>query len=74
MSKKNVSYTALYRELEKFYINMEKEALRYSTLLRRANKVGGDRRMEKVILMPVYNKSVWIIKLRKEYTYKDYVN
>ena len=32
--------------------------MRYSTLLRRANKVGGDKRMEKVILMPVYNKSV----------------
>ena len=58
MSKKKVSFTSLYHQLEDFYSYMEKESMRYSTLLRRANKVGGDRRMEKVILMPVYNKLV----------------
>lgn len=58
MSNKKVSYTSLYNQLEDFYLYMAKESLRYSTLLKRANKVGGDRRMEKVILMPVYNKMV----------------
>lgn len=58
MGNKKVSYTSLYNQLEDFYLYMAKESLRYSTLLKRANKVGGDRRMEKVILMPVYNKMV----------------
>ena len=58
MSSEKVSFASLYQQIEEFYTYMDKESLRYSTLLRRANKVGGDRRMEKVILMPVYNKMV----------------
>nr|XP_018669293.1 microtubule-associated protein futsch isoform X2 [Ciona intestinalis] len=56
MSKQQCNYSALYQQLEQLHSAVEKESIRYSTLLRRANKVGGDRRMDKVILMPVYNK------------------
>lgn len=56
MSSKEASFTALYKQLEDLYSAVEKESVRYNTLLRRANKVGGDRRMDKVILMPVYHK------------------
>ncbi|XP_076802419.1 uncharacterized protein LOC143446593 [Clavelina lepadiformis] len=56
MCSKKVSYSALYQQLEELHKALEKETVRYSTLLKRANKVGGERRMEKVILMPVYNK------------------
>ena len=58
MSKKKVSFVNLYKQLETLHTAISKESTRYSTLLRRANKVGGDRRMDKVILMPVYNKNV----------------
>lgn len=56
MSKEKVSYAALYKQLEALHMSVQKESARYTTLLRRANKVGGDRRLDKVILMPIYNK------------------
>ena len=65
MCSKKVSYSALYQQLEELHKALEKETVRYSTLLKRANKVGGERRMEKVILMPVYNKQVHWLQISK---------
>ena len=48
----------LYKQLESLHGSVNKESTRYNTLQRRAVKVAGDKRKEKVTLMPVYNKKV----------------
>lgn len=53
-----ISFPKLYKEFEALHNDATKEASRYNTLVRRANKVGGDKRMEKIVLMPVYNIDV----------------
>lgn len=53
-----ISFPQLYKEFETLHNDATKEASRYNTLVRRANKVGGDKRMEKIVLMPVYNIDV----------------
>merc|ERR1719466_486732 len=51
-----VSFLSLYKQLESLHGSVNKESTRYNTLQRRAVKVAGDKRKEKVTLMPVYNK------------------
>ncbi|XP_039247786.2 uncharacterized protein LOC120325728 isoform X2 [Styela clava] len=50
-----ISFPQLYKQFETLHKAATKEATRYNTLVGRANKIGGDKRMEKIVLMPVYN-------------------
>merc|ERR1712240_961178 len=56
IDKEKVSFVQLYKQLESLHGSVNKESTRYNTLQRRAVKVAGDKRKEKVTLMPVYNK------------------
>ena len=58
IDKEKVSFVQLYKQLESLHGSVNKESTRYNTLQRRAVKVAGDKRKEKVTLMPVYNKKV----------------